>query len=99
MNTNELSVLTLNCWYEQSLEIRIVAKLKHLLARGLHIVSKKRRFRLKAIADAISTSDYDIVTLQELWMWEDFDYLKQQTQSILPYATYFYRYNGICNLK
>ncbi|KAI8146382.1 Endonuclease/exonuclease/phosphatase [Fennellomyces sp. T-0311] len=71
MNTNELSVLSLNCW-------------------GLNIVSKKRRFRLRAIADAISTCDYDIVTLQELWMWEDFDYLKQQTQSMLPYAKYFY---------
>ncbi|KAI9484655.1 Endonuclease/exonuclease/phosphatase [Zychaea mexicana] len=71
MNSNELSVLTLNCW-------------------GLKIVSKKRRFRLKAIADAISTAEYDIVTLQEIWMWEDFDYLKQQTQSTLPYAKCFY---------
>ncbi|KAI7855527.1 Endonuclease/exonuclease/phosphatase [Circinella umbellata] len=71
MNTNELSVLTLNCW-------------------GLNFVSKKRRFRLKAIADAISHADHDIVTLQEIWMWEDFDYLKQQTQFTLPYAKCFY---------
>ncbi|KAI7877007.1 DNase I-like protein [Lichtheimia hyalospora FSU 10163] len=71
MNSNKLSVLSLNCW-------------------GLNIVSKKRRFRLCAIADAISNTDYDIVALQELWMPEDFEYLKQQTQSMLPYANLYY---------
>ncbi|KAI9246736.1 Endonuclease/exonuclease/phosphatase [Phascolomyces articulosus] len=57
---------------------------------GLNIVSKERRFRLQAIADAISQADHDIVTLQEIWMWEDFDYLKQQTRATLPYAKCFY---------
>lgn len=63
----------------------------YLSCRGLNIVSKKRRFRLCAIADAISNTDYDIVALQELWMPEDFEYLKQQTQSLLPYAKLYYR--------
>lgn len=61
------------------------------LARGLYAVSKQRRFRLRAIADAISVANYDIVTLQELWVQEDFDYLKIKTNSSLPYAKYFYR--------
>lgn len=63
----------------------------YLSCRGLNIVSKKRRFRLCAIADAISNTDYDIVALQELWMPKDFEYLKQQTQSLLPYAKLYYR--------
>ncbi|KAI9322714.1 Endonuclease/exonuclease/phosphatase [Dichotomocladium elegans] len=58
---------------------------------GLWLVSKKREFRLRAIADAISAQDaYDIVTLQELWVQKDFEYLKQQTRGTLPYAKYFY---------
>lgn len=54
-------------------------------------MSKKRQFRLQAIANAISTADYDIVTLQELWVQKDFEYLREQTRSSLPHAKYFFR--------
>lgn len=59
--------------------------------RGLNIVSKKRKFRLHAIADRISVEDYDIVALQEVWMWEDFDYLKAKVATKLPFTKYFHR--------
>ncbi|OAC99274.1 hypothetical protein MUCCIDRAFT_148779, partial [Mucor lusitanicus CBS 277.49] len=57
---------------------------------GLNIVAKKRKFRLKAIADRVGQEHYDIVALQEVWMWEDFDYIKEQTRDVLPYTKYFH---------
>ncbi|KAI9472404.1 MAG: Endonuclease/exonuclease/phosphatase [Benjaminiella poitrasii] len=57
---------------------------------GLNIVAKKRKFRLNAIADYISQQQYDIVALQEVWMWEDFDYLKEKIEHQLPFTKYFH---------
>ncbi|RCI02216.1 phospholipase C type enzyme, partial [Rhizopus stolonifer] len=57
---------------------------------GLFVVSKERKFRLQAIADYISQQDYDLVALQEVWMWSDFDTIKETTESVLPYSRYFY---------
>lgn len=59
--------------------------------RGLKIVAKKRKFRLHAIADCISLEEYDIVALQEVWMREDFDYIKAKVASKLPFTKYFHR--------
>ncbi|KAL9549980.1 hypothetical protein MBANPS3_004948 [Mucor bainieri] len=58
--------------------------------RGLNIVAKKRKLRLRAIADRVGQEQYDIVALQEVWMWEDFDYIKEQTRDVLPYTKYFH---------
>ncbi|CAO3652756.1 unnamed protein product [Mucor fragilis] len=57
---------------------------------GLNIVAKKRKLRLRAIANRVSQEQYDIVALQEVWMWEDFDYIKEQTRDVLPYTKYFH---------
>ncbi|KAI7900348.1 Endonuclease/exonuclease/phosphatase [Cokeromyces recurvatus] len=57
---------------------------------GLNIVAKKRRFRLIAIADYMCQQQYDIVALQEVWMWEDFDYIKEKVKHKLPFTKYFY---------
>ncbi|KAI9301343.1 Endonuclease/exonuclease/phosphatase [Cunninghamella echinulata] len=57
---------------------------------GLYIVSKQRQFRLKAIAEAIHQSAYDIVTLQEVWVQKDFEYIKNINSINLPYAKYFH---------
>lgn len=54
-------------------------------------MSKQRQLRLKAIADAIKQSTYDIVTLQEVWVQKDFEYIKNTNSTNLPYAKYFYR--------
>ena len=63
--------------------------------RGLYVVSKKRRFRLEAIADKISQEDYDLVALQEVWMPSDVELIRQKTQSTLPFAKHFYRYYAL----
>ncbi|RUS21338.1 DNase I-like protein [Endogone sp. FLAS-F59071] len=58
---------------------------------GLGVLSKRREERLHAIAHYLAATDYDIVGLQELWLFEDFDYLKSVTKDVFPYAKYFYR--------
>ncbi|KAI8329080.1 Endonuclease/exonuclease/phosphatase [Chlamydoabsidia padenii] len=71
MESNKLSILSLNCW-------------------GLYVVSKKRKFRLNAIAEAIQQASYDIVTLQEVWVHDDYKKLKSCVSTKLPHAKYFY---------
>ncbi|KAG2207380.1 hypothetical protein INT47_006855 [Mucor saturninus] len=56
---------------------------------GLKVVAKQREFRLHAIGDRISSEDYDIVALQEVWMRKDFDYIKAKVGSKLPFTKYF----------
>lgn len=56
------------------------------------MVSKEREFRLRAIADYIASNDYDVVALQELWMWDDFEYLKRVAASKYPSIEFFYRW-------
>jgi sphingomyelin phosphodiesterase 2 len=55
------------------------------------MVSKEREFRLHAIADYIASNDYDVVALQELWMWNDFEYLKRVAAHKYPSIEFFYR--------
>jgi sphingomyelin phosphodiesterase 2 len=55
------------------------------------MVSKEREFRLHAIADYIASTNYDVVALQELWMWEDFEYLKTVAANKYPSIEIFYR--------
>lgn len=56
---------------------------------GLYLVSKQRKFRLRAIAEYLSRQSYDIVALQECWMRQDFEYIKNRVEAQLPYAKYF----------
>ncbi|KAI8984390.1 Endonuclease/exonuclease/phosphatase [Mycotypha africana] len=57
--------------------------------RGLYIVAKQRQFRLEAIANNIAQKNYDIVALQEVWMLEDVEYIKEKTKNNLPFAHHF----------
>ncbi|KAI9013849.1 Endonuclease/exonuclease/phosphatase [Phycomyces nitens] len=57
---------------------------------GLYLVAKQRKIRLRAIADALSNENHDIITLQEIWMLEDFEYLKTKVKHVLPFANYYY---------
>ncbi|CEG63641.1 hypothetical protein RMATCC62417_00755 [Rhizopus microsporus] len=57
---------------------------------GLYIVSKQRQFRLRAIAHAIDEGDYDVIALQEVWMLQDYEYIKQTVSPKIKYAEYFY---------
>ena len=59
--------------------------------RGLKYVSKYRTERVRAIANILASSDYDIITLQELWVFTDFEYVRAAVSKKLPYAKFFYR--------
>ncbi|KAI8984169.1 Endonuclease/exonuclease/phosphatase [Mycotypha africana] len=61
-----------------------------IFQRGLAVVAKHRNFRMKAIAKLLSDSNYDIVTLQEVWVAKDFTLLKEAVKETLPYSAYFY---------
>ncbi|KAI7887697.1 Endonuclease/exonuclease/phosphatase [Mucor mucedo] len=57
---------------------------------GLAVISKNRRHRLSAIADTLTNSSYDIITLQEVWVQKDYDYLVEKLRYNLPHAKFFY---------
>lgn len=55
---------------------------------GLKHVSKHRETRLRAIADELARSDYDVVALQEVWVEADWAYLDRTCQQF-PYRRFF----------
>ncbi|ORX90482.1 DNase I-like protein [Basidiobolus meristosporus CBS 931.73] len=57
---------------------------------GLKFVSQKRRQRLNAIAQHLAESEYDIVGLQEVWVFEDFEMIRRVVSEVLPYARFFH---------
>ena len=44
---------------------------------------------MKAIGDALSTSDFDVITLQELWVDNDYRMIHAKIKSIYPYSHHF----------
>ena len=64
----------------------------HYRCRGLKYVSKYRNERIAAIARFLSQTDYDIITLQELWVFSDYEHVRASVSKNLPYAKFFYRY-------
>lgn len=58
--------------------------------RGLKYVAKDRVERLRALADLLSTCDYDIIALQEIWVHADFQAIRNAVLKNLPYSKYFY---------
>ncbi|KAI0931480.1 hypothetical protein AcV7_001149 [Taiwanofungus camphoratus] len=57
---------------------------------GLKYVSKHRTERLTAIANVLAASSYDIVTLQEVWVFADYERIRAAVSKRLPYAKFFY---------
>jgi len=57
---------------------------------GLFYVSKDRSARVKALANSLLNSEYDVVCLQELWCEVDYKYLKRSCQEIFKYIHYFH---------
>ncbi|KAF5368387.1 hypothetical protein D9758_002166 [Tetrapyrgos nigripes] len=58
---------------------------------GLKYVSKYRSERVTAIANELANSpEYDIVALQELWVYADYELVRARISSHLPYAKFFY---------
>lgn len=59
--------------------------------RGLKYVAKHRKQRIAAIASVLASSDYDIIALQELWVFADYEHVRDSVVSRLPYSKFFYR--------
>uniref|UniRef100_A0A0K0E9S6 sphingomyelin phosphodiesterase n=1 Tax=Strongyloides stercoralis TaxID=6248 RepID=A0A0K0E9S6_STRER len=79
----QLKVATLNCW---AIKVPIFG-------------SKDRLKRIKAIADNLHDSDYDIVAFQELWAESDYNYISDVVKKIFPFTHYFhngYTGSGTC---
>jgi sphingomyelin phosphodiesterase 2 len=55
-------------------------------------VSKDRLIRVKAIAEHLASSDYDIVCLQELWIHKEFELVRDRVVQALPYSRFFHTY-------
>lgn len=60
--------------------------------RGLKFVSKDREDRLTAIGRYLADTSrgYDIVGLQEVWVYDDFLRIKDLVRDTLPYAKHWY---------
>lgn len=57
---------------------------------GLAFISKDRPARIKAIAEHIAFSTYDIVCLQELWIYKDFEIVREMVNNVLPFSRFFH---------
>ncbi|PCH34151.1 DNase I-like protein [Wolfiporia cocos MD-104 SS10] len=57
---------------------------------GLKYVSKHRTERIAAIATVLAASDYDIITLQEVWVHGDYEHIRASVSNRLPYSKFFY---------
>ncbi|XP_011298376.1 putative neutral sphingomyelinase [Fopius arisanus] len=80
----------------------VVLRVLTLNCWGIPYVSRHRDRRMKAIAEQLSSGDYDIVCLQEIWSLKDFNMIKYKTQDKLPHTHYFYSGvlgSGICLLS
>ena len=61
------------------------------MSRGLAIISKDRAARIKAIAEYLASSSYDIVCLQELWIYKDYEIIREEVSQLLPFSRFFHR--------
>ncbi|XP_030767188.1 putative neutral sphingomyelinase [Sitophilus oryzae] len=69
---------------------------------ALAVVSKNRKSRILAIAEVLSSSEFDVVCLQEIWTDRDYQLIRNIVSSVLPYSHYFYSGvtgSGICILS
>ncbi|CAO1362853.1 unnamed protein product [Diamesa tonsa] len=57
---------------------------------GIPFVSKDKDVRVQAIAERLKVSDYDIISLQEVWSEYDFQKISKSIASRYPYSHYFY---------
>lgn len=53
-------------------------------------MSSDRAPRIEAICEELSSGQYDIVSLQEVWSQQDSEKLQKGTANVLPYSHYFH---------
>nr|CAG8466628.1 8362_t:CDS:2 [Entrophospora candida] len=56
---------------------------------GLKFISKKLQQRMEAIADKLSQSDYEIVCLQEVWVYDNYELICNKTRKRFPYSRFY----------
>ena len=57
-----------------------------------HFGLKHREERIFHIADKLVSSDYNLVALQELWVFDDYEHIRTKLSVLLPYSKFFYKY-------
>ncbi|KAI0248373.1 DNase I-like protein [Lactifluus subvellereus] len=57
---------------------------------GLKYVSKRRSERIDAIMRYLESSQFDIIALQELWVYADYDIARSRLSRYLPFSKFFY---------
>ncbi|KAF5312442.1 hypothetical protein D9619_002631 [Psilocybe cf. subviscida] len=57
---------------------------------GLKYVSKNLDERIEAIAHQLSTATYDIIALQELWVFAHYERVRNRVSKNLPHSKFFY---------
>ncbi|XP_002740507.2 sphingomyelin phosphodiesterase 2-like [Saccoglossus kowalevskii] len=71
-------------------DLPVKLKLLTLNCWAIPFLSKLRKERIRHIGEEISTRDYDVVCLQEVWSSKDFKSLKDMLSDCLPYAYQFH---------
>lgn len=61
------------------------------MRRGLKYVAKDRKERIRAIADELAASNYDLIGLQELWVYADYELVRAKLVNKLRFSKFFYR--------
>lgn len=57
---------------------------------GLKYVSKKRKERIDGIAHELANSNVDIIALQEVWVFADYENIQERVSKQLPHSKFFY---------
>ncbi|KAG5519553.1 hypothetical protein PMAC_001708 [Pneumocystis sp. 'macacae'] len=57
---------------------------------GLKYISNYRKERLNFISERIASEDYHIVGLQEVWVYSDYENLRNKTKHKLPYGKFYF---------
>uniref|UniRef100_F1L7K0 sphingomyelin phosphodiesterase n=1 Tax=Ascaris suum TaxID=6253 RepID=F1L7K0_ASCSU len=79
-----LRVITLNCW---------------ALPQPWPVGSRDRQYRLSKLCEALLSTNYDIISLQEIWSVRDFDRINSAIKDVYPYSYYFhsgFTGSGVC---
>ncbi|KAJ7897127.1 inositol phosphophingolipids phospholipase C [Mycena olivaceomarginata] len=57
---------------------------------GLKYVAKNRVERVHAIAQELAKLDHDIIALQEIWVFSEYEHIRDSVAKRLPYSKFFY---------
>ena len=82
-DSNQLKVFTFNVWCVTCFQAGTNP-------RGLAIISKQRQARIKAIAEYLATTNFDIVCLQELWVFKDYKIVRDTVARAYPHSRFFH---------